>query len=224
MEKDKDLRAVFNPEDEDGRPGFTVTFSEKERPIKMEDEDEGVLLPVFKRPIDSILDKDTRREAMSGVYFHKGALVATNGNILVRQNLAQYGFLTEHLEHIEGKFLLQSTFSKIRGFALMGILEDKIVCYTNDLKTRAEFYWHKLEHTYPDYEALLEKADEVYPVEKIGLNFKNLSLVSGILLEKGGNGEFLFTGENRSLLIKSIGYTWDDESILIMPVLLDEDE
>jgi len=185
------------------------------------DEWEEVLIETFGRPIDQILEKGSSRESFDGVYFHKGYLLATNGSILIKQNLLNYSFLPHQIKAIEGKFLTTIAFEKIRGFDYMDVRPDKIICFSGSMKTRAEFEYHDLEKNYPDYEAIMRDQELSFEVYSVGLNFANLKKISPLLLEKNGSAEFRFTGENKAVFIKSIGYDWFEETILLMPIIID---
>lgn len=181
-----------------------------------------ILIDTFHRKLEKACDTSGNRETLGCVFFKDGYAIATDGHILVKQSLARYGFYQENADNIDGKFIRAKAFAEIRRYNYMDVREDCIIAYKADLKTCAEFPYFVPEREYPDFNEVLRSPDEIGDINNIGIDTEILARLKEVMFST--RAEMLFNGPKKAILIKSMDYTWEDETVLIMPLTLPKDE
>ncbi len=121
---------------------------------------------------------DDLRPVLNCIYFKDGFAYATDGCILVRNDLRQCSTLTEeHLGLLDGKMLHRNNYQKILGFEILLVEEDRIDAIGRDGE-RASFMFEEAgEYGFPYCDKIIsDLVNTPYKeISTIGMDLKKMA-------------------------------------------------
>jgi hypothetical protein len=180
----------------------------------------------FKVQLQKATVKDVIRPAFNYVMFDKGFAVATNAHISVKSNLSLHGFTPEESDMLSGYGIASDAFKTVYGFeqvyvemengapvfrCLKGGLTDAVTVKLEKVGSFGKF---------PNYEPVIPGEQLRTAVEVLGLDLRYVSIAGDLLCGDNKQAALYFHGDTRAVLLRSTSLTFDDEVILIMPVML----
>lgn len=182
----------------------------------------------FKVQLQKATVKDVIRPAFNYVMFDKGFAVATNAHILVKSNLSLHGFTPEESDMLSGYGVASDAFKTVYGFEQVYVEMENGAPVFRCLKGGlTDAVTVKLEKEgvdgfgkFPNYEPVIPGEQLRTAVEILGLDLRYVSTAGDLLCGDNKQAAFYFHGDTRAALLRSTSLTFDDEVILIMPVML----
>ena len=171
----------------------------------------------FKKKLHLICGTDDLRQALQYVAFEDGYQVCTDAHILVKRSLELDDFLPTEIKQMNGKFLHKDVYKEILRYDFVSIVDEKIHCVKGEIK--AVFEFSTLESKFPNWKAAIPN-DSIIECDEIGMSAKILKLVHSV--SSNDQTRFKFYGKNKAILVRGSETTWDEETILIMPIMLGE--
>ena len=175
-------------------------------------------LPMFTKKINTICSNDNLRPSMSHIMFKDGFIVATNANILIRQNLKLYGFSEEQIKLMQEKFLHKNTFKLLLGLEIKEVDADGIVALKDG--SEIKFLFAKADWKYPNYEAVLPFNSPVQMIDEIGFNDKNIQKILSVMFNSTGGFKMCFYGKSKAIKITSTSENESEQMAILMPILI----
>lgn len=179
----------------------------------------------FVTPIHLFCGGDDLRPSMMRVLFEDGKAVATDAHMLIRQALTCHGFTPEEIAFMEGKQVSGKTIKEIMRYDHVTVDKSGFNCTKGDIQ--ATFPFVEYEEKYPNYKPIIEKIDigHVEPVTEIGFNLNLLERIKKVALSSSSyagtrTATFEFYGASKAMLVTTAEKGYEDEMILIMPVML----
>lgn len=169
----------------------------------------------FKKPLDLVCSKDKLRPVINHIYFDDGKSVCSDTLTLLIRDLKLDFFTDEEIQQMNGKFLHYEVFKEIFRYNEVRIIDGKIECLKNQVKSVFEF--SKCENPYPNYKAVFP--EKFKPTEQIKLSLKRLSVIKKI--SENENLVFKFSGHNKPVTLTSTD-NLIKETILIMPISMSD--
>jgi len=169
----------------------------------------------FTKKLHLVCGTDDLRPVLQYIKFEEGCSICTNAHVLVKRSLALDDFNDDEVLEMEGKFIHADLYKEILRYDIVEIKDGKIICSKDNVK--AVFEFSECDSNYPNWKAVIPN-DSLIECDEIGIAAKNLKLVHSV--SSDDNTRFKFYGKNKAILIKGSSTTWDEETILIMPIML----
>jgi len=167
----------------------------------------------FTSPLHLACADDTLRANMCCVCFENGWAYASNGHILVKQNLDLHSIINP--EKLDGKAIHKDSFKQILQFHTVVVNDDSVLCLAEGRK--AEFKFSDITK-FPDYNAVIP-TNHPYEITCIGVKAKYISIAEKILHGSKYGIRMTFRGIDKAIILTTEEYR-DEQLILIMPILL----
>jgi len=169
----------------------------------------------FTKKLNLVCGNDDLRPVLQYVSFQNGSAICTNAHVLVKRSLKLDGFTDEEIEQMNGKFIHKDTYKHLLGFDVVEVIDGAFHCTKGKINSVVSF--NDSEGVYPDWLKVIPVGDTI-ELGEIGIGAKNLELVKSIASDM--ETRFKFYGANKAVLIKGSSTGWDEEMILIIPLML----
>ncbi|MDD3064616.1 MAG: hypothetical protein PHX50_17700 [Massilibacteroides sp.] len=164
--------------------------------------------------MDAVCSTDDLRPAMGCIYFENGFAYATDGSLLVRNEVSECSSIDEEqIGMLNGKMINSESYKNLLRYDVIVISEDGIEAQKGSQK--AFFYFADIDGKYPNAEKVLQDVlnKATVPMPSIMLNTSNL-----IKLNKALSGSdkctYTFKGQGNAVILQGDG---SNHVGLIMP-------
>jgi len=173
----------------------------------------------FNSKFWEICGSDELKPNQTCVYFTKGKLYTTDGNMVLIQALILHNFTDDDIENLEGRMVHKEVFKSIKA---LDIAYPELVQFLPDtIEVRAssgKIYYSYYETNPYEIESVIKGFQEMEPkeIDKIGINtdmikkLSNAMVSTAIILN--------FKGKDKVIKITSDGYTEDEQVAYVMPM------
>ena len=167
-------------------------------------------------PLHLACGKDDLRPSLQQVYFKDGYAYASDGHILVKTSLEYFGF--HNVKKLDGKAIHCKQFEQIVKSKVIVIAGDDCIAVKSDNGT-ATFNYASEDIKAPIFENVIP-TKETESISNIGINAKVLQTALKCFITDRYDFKFSFYGNLSPILITEDSGDYDDQLILIMPIIL----
>lgn len=169
----------------------------------------------FTKKLNLVCGTDELRPILMYVAFQNGCAICTNAHVLVKRSLKLDNFTDEEIEQMNGKFVHSDTYKELMRYDHIEVVDGAFQCTKGEVNATIQFNTPPTE--YPNWLSVIPVGDTV-ELGEVGIGAQNLKLVQS--LASDSNTRFKFYGPSKPILIKGSETGWDEEMILIMPLMI----
>lgn len=174
----------------------------------------------FKTDLSLAASKDDLREQMQFIIFVDGYAIATDGNILIKQDLALHGFTDEDKALMNGKALHRDAFKEIFKYKDIEVEAGTLVCKKGRVKIKIDL--EDIPSNYPKYEAVIPNATtKKEAFDLIGVNLNLFETARKLTVNSEKRVSLEFWGADKPIIATGRGLQRKEELIIIMPFMID---
>jgi hypothetical protein len=172
----------------------------------------------FNSKFWEICGDDELKPNLQCVYFTKGKLYCTDGNVLLMQGVVLHNLSDADIENLEGRMVHKEVFKSIHA---LDIAYPELVQFLPDtIEVRSvsgNIYYSYFETNPYKVEDLIENYNDIdsVPVERISFNTNKIKKLSGAMVST--SLIFNFKGQDKMIKITTDGYTEDEQVAYFMP-------
>lgn len=176
------------------------------------------LVKNFRSKLNLACADDKYRVALNYVVFKGGKAICTNGTMLVIQCLEVHGFEEHEIEEMEGGMIHCDVFKEIIRYKSVEVKDGHFECVKGEVTTKFAI---EEEKEFPDYKNSLPSLHETGPLESVGVNLSLMKKAHDITMSYNKHVEARFHHETKAIIMRGTDLSWEQETILIMPVTID---
>lgn len=166
---------------------------------------------------------DELRPMMQVIYFKDGKIYATNGWVLIRQDISVHSIDPSDHPNLEGKFIHKDIFRDIIKHPVAKFNQDNIEV-TTKAGEKIIFNYYKAEEKFPDADSIVDK-HEINAIDEISFNPAQLKIIDECLVKDGSSGslKYIFNAKNRGILVTTNDINKNAQCAILMPTVIHQD-
>lgn len=169
----------------------------------------------FKAKLNLACGKDEQRPILNHIYFSEGKAIATDGHILIAQDLDLNEFEDNiSLDMFEGKYLHSEVFKEVFKYNILGVDEEGLLCIKENISCK--FLWSKPFDKFPNWKNVIPEKRASLP--NLFLHPFKLAALEKVMIDSDKGMKLTFSGETSGIIVET-PIPSKQQIGLIMPIM-----